>query len=211
MNMIWNLVRMDFIKFKSLQKSQIFYMLLIVVLALIGPDFSLFSVVLLLYMMTYTIPAYDDMYKADYLTGTLPSSRSQIVLSKYIFNLFGIAIGVAFLVVENLLYTTPIYGNREFTILPIACLFVMMALLFLSISLPLVLILGATKSRIYVLVLYMAACAGALPLMRALRVDTGILENVMRYPVLLVGVGLALFAISYLFAQKFYQQKQFFD
>lgn len=211
MSMVWNLVHMDFMKLKSLQRSQFFYMLLIVVLALIGPDFSLFSVVLLLYMMTYTIPAYDDMYKADYLTGTLPASRRQIVLSKYVFNLFGIAMGAVLLVVENLLYTAPIYGNREFDVVPVVCLFVLMALLFLSISLPLVLILGATKSRIYVLILYMGACAGALPLMKSLQVDTGILEGVMRYPVLLVGVGLVLLAMSYGFAQKFYQQKQFLD
>lgn len=211
MSMVWNLVHMDFVKFKSLQRSQFFYMLMIVVLALIGPDFSLFSVVLLLYMMTYTIPAYDDMYKADYLTGTLPASRRQIVLSKYVFNLFGIAMGAVLLVVENLLYTTPIYGNREFDVVPVVCLFVLMALLFLSISLPLVLILGATKSRIYVLILYMGACAGALPLMKSLQVDTGILEGVMRYPVLLVGVGLVFLAMSYGFAQKFYQQKQFLD
>ncbi len=105
-------------------------------------------------MMGFTSFAYDTAYGWDQYVLTLPYTKKQIVLAKYVFSLLITGIGAGIGIAANLLLVAfGVSQDDPFMVLVIGLLLCMVAI-FISIMIPLMFRFGVEKARIIVIIIF---------------------------------------------------------
>ena len=210
MSAVLQLVKMDLLKLLSLKKIMLLVLGLVVVLGVTMGDFIAIIPILLLYCTSFLVVAYDDASKGNYLYGSLPVTRTQIILSKYLNSLFVLVLSIL------LLYGVSLAGSAfgATLIAPELLLGSLIAgVLFISVMLPFVLVLGANKSRIIVLILYMISFSAVTSLQDVLSIHAGAFLNALSAVPTFVWVLLPflLLVASFFISRAFYVKREFTD
>ncbi len=106
-------------------------------------------------MIGFTSFAYDKAYGWDSYVLTLPYTRKQIVLSKYLFSLLITGIGAALGIGVNLILMATGIAARDADVWPMTGLVLCMVVIFISIMIPLMFRYGAEKARIIVIAIFL--------------------------------------------------------
>ncbi len=181
---------------------------LIVFFALI-PNFSVSSFALIYAaMMPITTLAYDERSHWDRMAATMPYSPASLVMSKYL--LGGICIAAsAVLVALGSVVRTAFFQGADGAVWLELLISVSIALLLLSLNLPLMFWLGVEKGRLIFFVMIAAAafCVAAFGAKLAPLLESGgqLLSGAYFLPVL----SLLLFGFSALISTYLYQRKEF--
>ncbi len=107
-------------------------------------------------MMCFTSFAYDNSSTWDNYVLALPYSRKQIVLSKYIFSLLTLGTGVGLGIAVNLILAATWIANAGWQTWAFAGIIFCGVAFFISIVIPLIYRFGVEKSRLIVLLIFMA-------------------------------------------------------
>lgn len=153
---------------------------------------------MMLAMTPVTIMGLEEGSRWQPFALTLPFTRRQLVLEKYLLGLIGLGIGTAVMAALSLVFSVVIVSLPE-----LVALAVMLGLVYLAVSIPCCFWLGIAKGRIISVMLICAACSsiGALAVAGAQLPQPGLF-----WP--LAGV-LLLCAGSLGISLKIYQKKEF--
>lgn len=158
--------------------------------------------IMLVIMLPFSSMAYDEASKWDRYALTMPISRRDIVLSKYILMLICAVISAALTLLCGLLL-----GDAPDDAFRMTGLLLSAALLLSAISLPLLFLLGVQKARVAILAfILIPAVAAVLPLEQA---SFFFLEGLFStvWPICLT--ALLLLIISYICSLRIYKRKEF--
>lgn len=160
-------------------------------------------------MMITTTISYDNLAKWDKYALTMPITRKEMVLSKYIcsiiFNLIGLVLGIVIVfamgIVRNNLNITEIFISA------ISSAIVM--IIFISLMFPLVYKFGVEKFRIFLILIFMIPVFFILALRNMTNVgkliNKWLIYIIISVPVIAV-IG---FVLSYFISIKIYENKEF--
>lgn len=160
-------------------------------------------------MMITTTISYDNLAKWDKYALTMPITRKEMVLSKYIcsiiFNLIGLVLGIVIVfamgIIRNNLNITEIFISA------ISSAIVM--IIFISLMFPLVYKFGVEKFRIFLILIFMIPVFFILALSNMTNVgkliDKWLIYIIISVPVIAV-IG---FVLSYFISIKIYENKEF--
>lgn len=165
-------------------------------------------IILFLTMMIVNTYSFDEMSKWDYYALSLPVTKSQIVLSKYlltlVFEFVGILVSVLVYLFKNQINMENVMG---------LCGVSSAAILMSAILLPLIYKYGTQKARIWLVLLFLLPTAGilalnslgALPSGSALsQVSDSLVETIV---LLMLPVSLLLFTLSYFLSCRIFKNK----
>ena len=205
MGNVQKLVKMDFLKLLSLGKVLVLYLLFLLVFAADMRMIS-FGYMIFLYMGVYGPMSYDEASKGNYLLGTLPVSRKQVVQAKYLYALAVLLAAHLLIGLINLVIGLfPVSQKLESAMGALPVLFLLGAV-FAAVVLPLVLYLGVMKARWWVMGLYMLAFMGGGTVL-ALSTGFGVSGPPQSASLYLVSAGLLM--VSYFGALRLYSRRQF--
>lgn len=160
-------------------------------------------------MMITTTISYDNLAKWDKYALTMPITRKEMVLSKYIcsiiFNLIGLVLGIVIVfamgIIRNNLNITEIFISA------ISSAIVM--IIFISLMFPLVYKFGVEKFRIFLILIFMIPVFFILALSNMTNVgkliDKWLIYIIISVPVIAI-IG---FVLSYFISIKIYENKEF--
>jgi hypothetical protein len=141
----------------TMVKQLKFFLVMIVIFAIIPGYYSVSSfVIVYAAMLPVTAVAYDERSKWNRLAAMMPYSIKSLVFSKYILGY--LMIGAAFLIsvatqLITAAFTSNVYGLKEVTELVIV---ICIAIILLSVNMPLMFKLGVEKGRMAFILLTMA-------------------------------------------------------
>ncbi len=208
-----SLLLKDFISLKSYSKTLalIIGFFTIVTFTNDEPSFLSGMIVLMMSMLPITSFSYDQHAKWDLFSQTLPVSRRQVVLSKYVLGLLAVATGAILATILNLIVAFIKSLEVDISYLLIANgLIALVALVFISILIPLVYQFGVEKSRLLMIVVLAIPSVLALWLSRAgvaIPAFDEITPAVLFVSGLVCVVGIML--ISYVISVRIYMKKDF--
>ena len=163
-------------------------------------------------MMCFTSFAYDSSNRWDKYVLTLPYTRKQIVTSKYVFSLLMVGVGMGIGLAVNLILAAAgravLDAETGMVILMLVCV----ALLFISIVIPLIYKFGVEKSRIAVIVIFLVPFMIFIAFSNVAE-DGGGMQDILPgiMPVLtwlLPIVGAAAIVVSYLASVRIYRNQE---
>jgi len=166
-------------------------------------------IILILTMLSMNTFAYDEMAKWDYYALSLPVTKRQIVLSKYLLVLFFDVISI---LIVLLIYLVKNLINIE-TILSL-CAMSASALMMAAVLLPLLYKLGTQKARIWMILIILLPTAGMMLLAKFKIIGTtgglaAISDSTAELLIYLaVPVALLLLVGSYFLSCKIFQKKE---
>lgn len=195
MDNLYKLIRKELIFFKGTMRMQfVISLLFVTVFPLVSANFIFMGSMIIPYFAIYGAMAYEERSRGEVLVATLPVSRREICLSKYIlgmlYTILGVVISVSCLFLGELFL--PPQAVRTLVISNIGGFSVMMiviGMIYIGIMLPIVLKFGTEKSRYIMLLLYMGifAVSGAMG---------GILEEIGKVEMGAgIGIGMGLVGI----------------
>lgn len=160
-------------------------------------------------MMITTTISYDNLAKWDKYALTMPITRKEMVLSKYIcsiiFNLIGLVLGIVIVFVMGIVRNN--LNITEIFISAISSAIVM--IIFISLMFPLVYKFGVEKFRIFLILIFMIPVFFILALRNMTNVgeliDKWLIYIIISVPIIAV-IG---FVLSYFISIKIYENKEF--
>ena len=157
-------------------------------------------------MMCFTSFAYDKAYGWDTYVLTLPYTRKQIVLSKYLFSLLITGIGAGIGLIVNLILTATGLAHMDADTWTIIGLLGCMVLLFNSVTIPLMFRFDPEKTRVIVIVIFLV------PFMLLALLGGGdpnrMMDTIQAVMTALPVVSIAALVVSWFVAAKVYETKE---
>ncbi|WP_235616164.1 ABC-2 transporter permease [Lysinibacillus parviboronicapiens] len=153
--MMTALIMKDFMTIQRQFKSQAIFLIIIVIMSVLMQQSTilLFFIVFIVTIQAITALTYDELCNWDKYANTLPISKGDIVLSKYILSIMLIIIGLGFALPFVLLinrFTNHIATTNFFLTF---CLIVTAAFCMLAMLLPIYIKFGSIKGRIVLIAL----------------------------------------------------------
>jgi len=185
-----------------------------IVMSMAGENAAFFATFSIIFssMLPITIIALDERNKWDSYAVTMPYTRKEMVLCKYLLSLLAIFIMSLLYIVMRLLVLLITKGDFTLFSDSVMILFpvILMAVFVNSINLPVVFKFGAEKGRLAIMLTY-AGIGGVIGAASALRDDSinfllNIVSNVPPFMFLIISAVLMI--ISYFISAKFYEQKE---
>lgn len=202
MNDLGKLLQMELLKLSSLGKVMVINGIVLICFTM-SPTTAGIAYVLFVYMWVYTPAAYDEQNKGEYLVCTLPVSRGQIVLAKYLYSLIGILLSVALCVIGRTLSSATqlqFFGKSSMDVVFTPEGYFLFGCIFCALIIPLILKLGVTKARYWAMLLYILGIAVSTFLAYA------------KFSVYLeisgILIGVAVLVVSYWVSVSLYQKKE---
>lgn len=146
-----SLILKDVIMLKGYARTLAIMVLFFAIVTYANDNSSYLSgmVILMLAMLPVTSFSYDQHAKWDLFSQTLPVTRKQLVVSKYVLGLIAIFVGVIVAILLNLIvFTLKKFPFTYEELLGANIAIALVGLLFLSILIPLVYKFGVEKSRL---------------------------------------------------------------
>ena len=208
-----SLILKDFISLKSYSKTLAIIILFFTIITFTNDEPSFLSgmIILIMSMLPITSFSYDQHAKWDLFSQTLPVSRKQLVMSKYVLGIISIVGGVILAILLNVavLLVKSLVVDIWYLILANS-LIALVALLYLSILIPLVYKFGVEKSRLLTIVVLAIPSVLAIVLSKA-GVSIPVLDEIT--PAIVVAIGLVfvvcVMLISYVISVRIYMNKEF--
>lgn len=161
-------------------------------------------------MMPLTVFSYDESAKWDAYGLTLPVSRKQIVLSRYVLTLLMLAvgslIGAVFTYGITLLPGVEETSQGMLEVIPVIC---GMGLIILAVVFPLIYKFGAEKGRYLMIAVFLLLMIVTLLFNQISGWKEQLLPLLVFLPYAAPIVGLAFMAISYWISCRIYENKEF--
>ena len=208
-----SLILKDFISLKSYSKTLAIIIGFFTIITFTNDEPSFLSgmIILIMSMLPITSFSYDQHAKWDLFSQTLPVSRKQLVMSKYVLGIISIVAGAILAILLNVAVLLMKSLEVDIWYLILAnSLIALVALLYLSILIPLVYKFGVEKSRLLMIVVLAVPSVLAIGLSKA-GVSIPVLDEIT--PVSVVAIGLVfvvcIILISYVISVRIYMQKDF--
>jgi len=208
-----SLILKDFISLKSYSKSLAIIIGFFTIITFTNDELSFLSgmIILIMSMLPITSFSYDQHAKWDLFSQTLPVSRKQLVMSKYVLGIISIIAGAILAILLNVVVLLVKSLEVDVWYLFLAnSLIALVALLYLSILIPLVYKFGVEKSRLLMIVVLAIPSVLAIGLSKA-GVSIPVLDEIT--PAILVAIGLVfvvcVMLISYVISVRIYMKKDF--
>lgn len=208
-----SLLLKDLIALKSYSKTLVILIGLFIVLSFGNEDMNFLSgiIILMMAMLTITSFSYDQYAKWDLFSQTLPISRKDVVMSKYLLGILSVFSGgvlaVFFTFIISLIRSIEVNAAE---IMIASGSIILIAFLFIGIVIPLVYKFGVERSRI-ITIAVLAVPSIIVVFLSKIGVDFSALDNISPSILLLVGsvcvIGLLL--VSYSISAKIYMKKDF--
>jgi len=191
--------------FKTLGVMMLFFA---VVFIPAGNNFIFGIIIFMFAMMVITTISYDDLAKWDTYALTMPVTRKEIVLSKYlVMGILNIA-GALLSLVVGFIGTMIMGRSFSMEILAIIGVVFLIAFIFGSVILPLIYKFGAEKAR---LMLFLCALIpiSILLVIEQMNIPIPTDANPWIYLLLLIGFTLGGLILSFLISLRLYEKKEF--
>ena len=208
-----SLILKDFISLKSYSKSLAIIIGFFTIITFTNDELSFLSgmIILIMSMLPITSFSYDQHAKWDLFSQTLPVSRKRLVMSKYVLGIISIIAGAILAILLNVVVLLVKSLEVDVWYLFLAnSLIALVALLYLSILIPLVYKFGVEKSRLLMIVVLAIPSVLAIGLSKA-GVSIPVLDEIT--PAILVAIGLVfvvcVMLISYVISVRIYMKKDF--
>ena len=163
------LILKDLLNLKKYSRTLLLIIAVYIVFALLGDSVSFISgaVIILSAMMVITSFSYDYMAKWDKYALSLPVTRRDVVLAKYLLGLIVILIGAAVSLAISLLYS--LYSPQLTLLQQLAVVGAIcgIGLVMISVLLPLIFKFGVEKSRILLILVCLVPTLVAIGAVRA--------------------------------------------
>ncbi len=200
------LILKDFMNLKRQYKVMLVMLVFYIVLSLSSNDSSMFSGIIsvLIVMLTVTTTSYDEQSKWDRYALTMPVSRSDLVIGKYI---LGLILSVAAFIVNVIFQITTGSGTIQYVLTVSAALFGA-GLFLLCIILPIMFRFGVEKGRL-LMMLVLFVPTGAIVLLSNMGITIpggAFIEQLPYYCVLLL---VLVAAASVRISLMIYKKKEF--
>ncbi|MBK5244575.1 MAG: ABC-2 transporter permease [Eubacteriaceae bacterium] len=203
------LILKDLLNLKGTFKTLGVMMLLFAVIFIpAGNNFVFGMIIFMFAMMVITTISYDDLAKWDAYALTMPVTRKEIVLSKYlvmgILNISGTIVALLIGIIGTMIM------GRHFSmeILAIIGVIFLIALIFGSLILPLIYKFGAEKARL-MLIICVLIPMGIFFLLAQMNVPIPTEGNPWICLLLLLGFTLGGLILSFLISLRLYEKKEF--
>lgn len=214
MNNIMNLVKMSFINLKSIRKMILFSTILFALGSIINPVFLNMLIGMMVYQAAYSVMSYEDNDGIDYLIASLPVSKKEYVLSRYVFSIICTAVSIIIFIL--MYYITMKFSPVKEGFLDYKISLKMgitTAIVLSSALIPSILKFGIIQGRTFIMVLGMLIVFVPAFAIGALSQESKALEIIMKlneigiYNICLIVSVLALI-ISYFASVKIYENKE---
>lgn len=215
MDNLFKLIRREIIFVKSTLKFQFFISLFFIFFfPFVSPSLAFMGIVIVPYFLLYGAMAYEEKSKSHLLLSTLPVSRTQICISKYVLGalyiLLSVLASILFIYLGEVLLPastlrTTILQNSV-VIIPSLCA---VGFIYIAIILPILFKLGTEKARFIMLLLY-ALVFAIMPLAEKaldLSATTALISKIN--PLILLFISLCIYLISMVVSTSISERKEY--
>ncbi len=158
-------------------------------------------------MMGFTSFAYDTAYGWDSYVLTMPYTRKQIVLSKYLFSLLITGIGAGLGLLLNMVLVAAGVSAQDASMWKVLALLFCMVGIFISIMIPLVFRYGIEKARIIVIIVFIVPFM-LLATLGGQNGASGMLDVIDQITLWLPFAAIGALVVSYFIAVHVYTNKE---
>lgn len=207
MENILNLIKLHYNTVFSMKKYSIAMLFMIIFMPICNNSFIVFGSALIVLWLNYSLLAYEDKSKVNYLIYSLPVTTKEYILSKYIFGFINIAIAFIYSDIIYFIFDKLNRINTTEITLDILNISVVCSGLFIVIVVaPIALVVGVNKGRLALIFLALVPVCFSQNLMILIQnISSNISESMLKILMLLVGViGTVL---SYLITCNLYSKK----
>jgi len=203
------LILKDLLNLKSTFKMLGVMMLFFAVVFIPQGNSFIFGIIILMFaMMVVTTISYDDLAKWDAYALTMPVTRKEMVLSKYLVMAILNTLGAVLSLIVGVVGSVIMGQSFDLEILAIIGAIYLIALIFGSVIIPLIYKFGTEKARLMLILCALLPTALML-LAEQFNVPLPTTGNPWIYLILLIGFSVAGVILSYLISLKIYSQKEF--
>ncbi|MBU4541167.1 MAG: ABC-2 transporter permease [Firmicutes bacterium] len=203
------LILKDLLNLKSTFKMLGVMMLFFAVVFIPQGNSFIFGIIILMFaMMVVTTISYDDLAKWDAYALTMPVTRKEMVLSKYLVMAILNTLGAVLSLIVGVVGSVIMGQSFDLEILAIIGAIYLIALIFGSVIIPLIYKFGTEKARLMLILCALLPTALML-LAEQFNVSLPTTGNPWIYLILLIGFSVAGVILSYLISLKIYSQKEF--
>ena len=128
-------------------RTYVFLLIVLLAMAFLSSSLIPIAYLIMLYIGTYGLEAYEEKNGAGYYYGMLPVGRKQVIAAKYLLAISQIVLGLFISAAACFMHQTPAVGAQLALLAAMGCLFT-------AVALPFMLLLGGTKARFVILILY---------------------------------------------------------
>ncbi len=212
MSAVLKLMKVDLIKLMNLKRYMVIFLLAPVVLTFFGPQMLPLGYVISVYGLIYGQSAYDEQSRAGYFYGTIPVSRGQVVLSRYLYSVV-VIVGISLLELIIIPLSIRLMNNGVAlqTMTQALVSSILLSVVFVSVTVPIVLMLGVTKSRFVIFGIYFVLIFIAQGLMFLPQQLSPLFASALKSPLVLTVASLLLLFLSYLVCDSLYKKKEYTD
>lgn len=173
-----------------------------------GNGFVFGMIILMFSMMVVTTISYDDLAKWDAYALTMPVTRKEIVLSKYLVMALSNTLGAVLALIVGIIGSMIMGQSFSTEVLAIIGVLYLIAFSFGSLMVPLIYRFGAEKARIM-----MFLCAliptGLILLFTQIKIPLPEAANPLIYFFLLLGFTVIMVVFSFFISLRIYSNKEF--
>lgn len=217
MDNMYKLIKKELIFFKGTMRMQfIISLLFVTIFPLISTNFMFMGSMIIPYFAIYGAMAYEERSRGEVLMATLPISRKELCLSKYILGMIYNVLGVLISIICVSIGEKIMPGSDErmmiiSNIVEFGMMMISIGMIYIAIILPILLNFGTEKSRYIMLLLYIGifalsgAFGGILEEVGAVDAFQGMIGTATG--MLLVGILLYILSIS--ISTKILMNKEF--
>ncbi|MEL7662275.1 ABC-2 transporter permease [Acetobacterium wieringae] len=203
------LILKDLLNLKSTFKMLSVMMVFFAVVFLPQGNGFIFGMIILMFaMMVVTTISYDDLAKWDAYALTMPVTRAEMVLSKYLVMVILNTLGAVLSLTVGFVGSIIMGKSFDLEILAIVGVIYLVALIFGSVIIPLIYKFGTEKARLMLFLCALIPTALIL-LLEQFNVPLPTTGNPWIYLFLLIGLSVAGVILSYLISLKIYTKKEF--
>lgn len=203
------LILKDLLNLKSTFKMLGVMMLFFAVVFIPQGNSFIFGIIILMFaMMVVTTISYDDLAKWDAYALTMPVTRKEMVLSKYLVMAILNTLGAVLSLIVGVVGSVIMGQSFDLEILAIIGAIYLIALIFGSVIIPLIYKFGTEKARLMLILCALLPTALML-LAEQFNVPLPTTGNPWIYLILLIGFSVTGVILSYLISLKIYSQKEF--
>ncbi len=173
-----------------------------------GNGFVFGIIILMFAMMVVTTISYDDLAKWDAYALTMPVTRKEMVLSKYLVMALLNTLGAVLSLIVGVVGSIIMKKSFDLEILAIIGLIYLIAFIFGSVIIPLIYKFGTEKARLMMFLCALLPTALIL-LVEQLGVPLPTTENPWIYMILLIAFSVVGVVLSYRISLRIYSKKEF--
>lgn len=198
----------DLLNLKKQVKLYVIFIIFYMVLSITSKDTSFVSGIICVFcaMLPMTALSYDERASWDKYALSMPITRKNIVISKYILGLLCSVIGAIITLTFNFIISGYSYNSIILTLI-----FWGLSILFMTIIFPILFKFGVEKGRlVMMLVLFAPAMIGTIFVkLDFFRLNEKLVDSIIKFaPIIIIAVVLASLLISITISLRVYSKKE---